>query len=152
MLKDSAETLLVDDAIEKVTRSITPDMPLYDVIDLMVRGPVGAVPVVGERSEVLGIISSGDALDQILRDSPSDESESAGEHLTARDVMTRSVLCVSEGQALIEAAHMMVNKKVEQLPVVREGVLIGMVTRGKVLRALHLGSTELPDRDADDES
>ncbi len=60
--------------------------------------------------------------------------------MTARDVMTRTVLCVSEGQPLIEAAHMMVHKGVEQLPVVREGELIGIVTRAKVLRALHLGA------------
>jgi CBS domain-containing protein len=45
---------------------------------------------------------------------------------------------VAEGQPLIEAAHMMVHKDVEQIPVAREGRLIGIVTRTKVLRALHL--------------
>ncbi|HSH75038.1 MAG TPA: CBS domain-containing protein, partial [Longimicrobiales bacterium] len=60
-----------------------------------------------------------------------------GDRLTARDIMTRTVLCVSEGQLLIEAAHMMVHKGVQQLPVVREGELIGMVTRSRVLRTLH---------------
>ena len=63
-----------------------------------------------------------------------------GDRLTAREVMTRTVLCVSKGQPLIEAAHMMVHKKVEQLPVVCDGELVGMVTRGKVLRALHQGT------------
>jgi signal-transduction protein with cAMP-binding, CBS, and nucleotidyltransferase domain len=65
------------------------------------------------------------------------DGASAEEPLTARDVMTRSVLCVAEGQPLIEAAHMMVHKDVEQIPVAREGRLIGIVTRAKVLRALH---------------
>ncbi len=51
--------------------------------------------------------------------------------------MTRSVLCVSEDQALTEAANMMVNRDVEQLPVVREGELVGFVTRDSILRALH---------------
>jgi CBS domain-containing protein len=51
--------------------------------------------------------------------------------------MTRSVLCVSEGQALVEAANMMVNRDVEQLPVVREGELVGFVTRDSILRALY---------------
>ena len=134
---EAADSLLVEDAIEEVLHSISPETPLHEVVDLMVRQQVGAVPVVSEESEVLGIISSGDALDQILRDSPSESSGPRDERLTARDVMTRTVLCVSEGQPLIEAAHMMVNKKVEQLPVVREGVLIGIVTRGEVLRALH---------------
>jgi signal-transduction protein with cAMP-binding, CBS, and nucleotidyltransferase domain len=57
--------------------------------------------------------------------------------LTARDVMTRAVMCVAEGQPLIEAAHMMVHRDVDQIPVARDGRLIGVVTRAKVLRALH---------------
>lgn len=135
-------SLLVDDAIEPVSHRLSPDTPLSEVIDLIVRRRVGAVPIVGERNEVLGIITSGDALDQMLRGSATEDGTS-GDELTARDVMTRTVLCVSEGQPLIEAAHMMVHKKVEQLPVVREGELVGMITRSKVLRALHLGTTEI---------
>jgi CBS domain-containing protein len=135
-------SLLVEDAIEPVSYRLSPSTLLSEVIDLIVRKRVGALPVVGERSEVLGIITSGDALDQMLRGSTKEDGVS-GDRLTARDVMTRTVLCVSEGQSLIEAAHMMVNKKVEQLPVVREGELIGMITRSRVLRALHTGTTEL---------
>jgi signal-transduction protein with cAMP-binding, CBS, and nucleotidyltransferase domain len=51
--------------------------------------------------------------------------------------MTRSVMCVSEGQPLIEAAHMMLHKDVDQIPVARDGRLVGIVTRANVLRALH---------------
>jgi len=141
MVENASEPLLVEDAIEPVSHRISPDTPLEDVVDLIVRRRVGAVPVVGERSEVLGIITTGDALDQVLRGSTTEDGMSGD--LTARDVMTRSVLCVSEGQPLFEAAHMMVHKRVEQLPVVRDGELIGMITRSKVLRALHLGTTEL---------
>ena len=138
--KDGGEPLLVEDAIEQVTHRVSPDTPLADVIDAIVRRHVGAVPVVGEGSEVLGIITSGDALDQMLRGNATDDAAHPGDRLTARDVMTRTVLCVSEGQRLIDAAHMMVHKKVEQLPVVRDGELVGMITRSKVLRALHLGT------------
>jgi len=136
------ESLLVEDALEPVSHRVSPDTPLADVIDIIVRRRVGAVPVVGESDEVLGIITSGDALDQMVRDAAKDDGV-AGD-LTARDVMTRTVLCVSEGQPLFEAAHMMVHKRVEQLPVVRDGELIGMITRSKVLRAMHLGTTDLP--------
>ena len=131
------EPLLVDDALEPVIHKVRPETTLAEVLDILVGKRVGAVPVVGERSEVLGIITSGDALDQLLRGSPSEDGSSAEQRLTARDIMTRTVLCVSEGQPLFEAAQMMVNKRVEQLPVTREGELIGIVTRSKVLRALH---------------
>lgn len=133
----SEQGLRVDDALEPVIHTVRPDTTLGEVLEIIVGKRVGAVPVVGERSEVLGIITSGDALDQMLRDSLADDGAGAEHQLTARDVMTRAVLCVSEGQPLFEAAQMMVNKRVEQLPVTREGELVGIVTRSKVLRALH---------------
>lgn len=132
-----SEELLVEHALEPTVHKVRPETSLSEVVDIMVKKRVGAVPVVGEGSEVLGIITSGDALDQIMRDAPGDDARPAEDRLTARDVMTRTVLCVAEGQPLTEAAQMMVNKRVEQLPVVREGVLVGMVTRSRVLRALH---------------
>jgi CBS domain-containing protein len=132
------EELLVDDALEAVDHRVRPETLLSEVVDLMVRQGVDAVPVVGERSEVLGMVTAGDALGQLMHDAESDSVLESDAALTARDVMTRTVLCVSEGQPLIEAAHMMVHKDVEQIPVAREGRLIGIVTRTKVLRALHL--------------
>jgi len=132
-----SEGLRVDDALEPVIFRVRPETTLGEILNTMVGNRVGAVPVVGERSEVLGIITSGDVLDQLLRDSPTDDSPPAVDRLTARDIMTRTVLCVAEGQALKDAARMMVNKGIEQLPVVREGELVGIVTRSKVLRALH---------------
>jgi CBS domain-containing protein len=132
------QSLLVEDALEAVDHRVRPDTPLSEVVDLMVRQEVDAVPVVGERSEVLGMVTAADALGQLMHADEMLAGSTVGEPLTARDVMTRSVLCVAEGQPLIEAAHMMVHKDVEQIPVAREGRLIGIVTRTRVLRALHL--------------
>ena len=50
--------------------------------------------------------------------------------------MTRTVMCISEEQSLIEAASIMVNRGVEQLPVIREGEMVGLLTRREVLRWL----------------
>lgn len=132
----------VEDAFEAVQYRVYPETPLSEVVDLMIRRAVRAIPVVGERYEVLGIITTGDALGHVLRDTPGDEQEgdSGREPLTARDVMTRAVLCVSESQPLLDAARMMVNRKVEQLPVVRDGELVGLITRDAILGALHTGS------------
>lgn len=146
-----SESKLVEDAFEAIQYRVYPETPFSEVVDLMLRRGARAVPVVGERYEVLGIITTGDALGRVLRDAPSDDSElDAGrEELTARDVMTRAVLCVSESQPLLDAARMMVNRKVEQLPVVRDGELVGLITKDAVLRVLHAGS---PDANNDNEN
>ncbi len=50
--------------------------------------------------------------------------------------MDRTVLCVSEDQALADVATMMLNRNVERFPVVREGALVGFLTRGDIVRRL----------------
>lgn len=131
--------LLVADALVPVKYRVYPDTPLDEVVDLMIRRGIHAVPVVGEGYEVLGILTSGDALEYLLRAGGRDREGPArkdGPKGATRDYMTRTVLCVSEGQALTEAGNMMVNRDVEQLPVVRDGELVGFVTRESILRAL----------------
>ncbi len=141
--------LLVSDALTPVSYRIYPDTPLLEVVDLIVRRGLRAVPVVGDRYEVLGVITVGDALEQLLSVIPrgrSLETEAEpgkpGASLRARDVMTRSVLCVSDDEPLIEAANMMVNRNVDELPVVRAGELVGFLTREAILRILFTGPPE----------
>jgi CBS domain-containing protein len=50
--------------------------------------------------------------------------------------MSRSVICVSEDQALAEVTAIMVSKDLERLPVTSEGKLTGFLTRGDILRKL----------------
>jgi len=53
-----------------------------------------------------------------------------------RDAMTRQVLCVAPEQPVAEVAALMSNKDVERVPVVREGRLVGFLTRGDIVRKL----------------
>lgn len=134
------DRLLVEDTLEPLRYRIYPETPMDEVVDLMVRRDLHAVPVVGENQEVLGIITGGDALAHLLPRRMTGDRRTGGEDVSpAREVMSRSVLCVSEDQSLVEAANMMINKDVEQLPVVREGELIGFLTRETVLRHLFGG-------------
>ena len=143
--------LRVEHAFDAVQYRVYPETPLTEVVDLMVRRTLHAIPVVGEQYEVLGIITTGDALDRVLREGPGEDGESREERgaLTARDVMTRAVLCVSETQPLLDAARMMVNRNVEQLPVVRDGERIGLITRDAVLGALHGSRDDQNEREDD---
>lgn len=128
--------LRVKHALTPLSYRIYPDTPLPEVMDLMVRRQVAAVPVVGEGLEVLGVITAGDILPHVLPASEGKGEAPEGMTPTARDVMTRTVLCVSEEEGLIEATRKMISRGVSQLPVVREGELIGFLERKTVMRAL----------------
>lgn len=135
-----SDRLRVDGVSSPVPHRVRADTSVGDVLDLMVRQSVHAVPVVGDADELLGIITVGDALRHLLPRRRLDGESGPAlevEGRTARDIMTRSVLCVAEDQALTDAAAMMVNRDIDELPVVREGALVGLLTKDSVLRALH---------------
>lgn len=123
--------------VRQVAGRVQPDTPVVEVFELMTRQGLHVVPVVGEDHQVLGVITSGDALSHLVpRTRSGEDPRTAVTGDLARDVMTRAVLCVSEDQALEDVAALMVNRDVEQLPVVREGEFVGFITRDGVLRAL----------------
>lgn len=128
----------VAEAVQPVRYRVYPETPVDELVDLMIRRGLHAVPVVGEGYEVLGIVTTGDALEHLLARTRSGGRADG----TARDLMTRAVLCVSEEQELREVAQLMVNRDVEQLPVVRDGQLVGFITRDSVLEALFAGAPD----------
>jgi CBS domain-containing protein len=132
--------LTVRDIMIHGVSSVTPNATVRDAVDLMLRRRLRAVPVVGEKQEVLGIISEWDImrglLPQIPRAGQESGAESVPESLRVKDIMTRSVLCISEELGLEEAANMMINKDVEQFPVTSEGKLSGFLTRSDIIRKL----------------
>lgn len=114
----------------------TPDAPVQEVLDLIAEHRLRAIPVVGADRQVLGMVTDRDLLRHFLPgvQRPADASAAAWSETRVRDVMSRSVICVSEDQALAEVTSMLVSKDIERLPVVHEGQLTGFLTRGDILR------------------
>jgi CBS domain-containing protein/mannitol/fructose-specific phosphotransferase system IIA component (Ntr-type) len=131
-----APRLTVRDVMTPRVHRVTPDQSVREVLDLVAEHRLRAVPVVGENREVLGMVTDRDLLRHFL---PGVQRPGDGDSLRdarVRDVMSRSVICVSEDQALADVASIMVSKDVERLPVTHEGELSGLLTRGDILRRL----------------
>jgi len=116
------------------------DTPVREAAREMVKWRVGALPVVEVDGRLVGMLSSRD----LVRDLLGSYLQGGGEkpaptkppRRTVRDVMTRQVLCVSPDEPLAEVASLMTNKDVERVPVVRDGLLVGFLTRGDIVRKL----------------
>jgi CBS domain-containing protein len=132
--------LTVRDIMSHSIYAVTPVTPVREALDLMVQRRLRALPVVGDKQEVLGIISEWDIMRGLLPHVPRAGQDTGAAavppSLRVKDIMTRSVLCVSEDLGLEEAANMMINKDVEQFPVTSEGKLTGFLTRGDIIRKL----------------
>lgn len=147
--------VLVGDVMRRRPRFVSPEASLGETARMMHRYHLQSIPVASDDGEVLGMVSNqellrlamprylkavsiADARDsgevRPVEDEPAEESDP--ESMRVREVMDRSVLCVSEDQPLADVASLMVDKNTDRFPVVRDGVLVGMLTRGGVVRLL----------------
>ena len=137
-----AEQLLVRDLMTDLPRTTTPDAPLRQAAAELIRTGLGALPVVDAEQRLLGLLSERELMQNLLNtDVLSDGSSRhpappSQSKKTVRDVMTRQVLCVAPEQPVAEVAALMSHKDVERVPVVREGRLVGLLTRGDIVRKL----------------
>ncbi len=132
--------LTVRDVMTPRVYRVSPDAPVREALQLISQHRLRAVPVVGEEREVLGMVTDRDLLRHLLpgvaRSGEGPDASAATRETRVREIMSRSVICVSEDQALAEVASIMVSKDLERLPVTSEGKLTGFLTRGDILRKL----------------
>jgi len=130
---------------EIMTRDVTtaaPGMSLADAADMLARRRLRAMPVIDDEGHVLGMLTDRLLISRLL---PGLERADAGAALAGsaragevRDIMERAVMCVKDDEPLANVVRLMLDKEIERFPVVREGQLVGFLTRGDIIRRLLL--------------
>jgi len=134
--------LTVRDIMTDRPKTIAPDTVLKEAAREMVRLGVGGLPVVDGDGLVVGMLGERELLRSLsgyLQGGRVDGPRAPGlpaARPTVRDAMTRQVLCVSPDEAIADVSSMMTNKDVDRVPVVRDGRIVGMLTRGDIVRKL----------------
>lgn len=124
------------EASDLMTRPVvttTADSPLMDAVVKLTEGGFAGLPVVDEERRVIGMITEVDAIRaaEEVRHAPS-----VPPSRTVGDVMNRPVEVVSPHTDVNDIAQRMLTDRVRSLPVVDNGVLVGIVSRRDVLRPL----------------
>jgi CBS-domain-containing membrane protein len=123
-----------------------PMTPFRELVELLGRRRISALPVVDDAGTLLGIVSEADLLVKEGYPRGGDDAgvieslrhwrrfdKAAG--VQAADVMTRRVVTVPLGTEIATAARLMVRLGLRRLPVVDDrGRLAGIVTRGDLLK------------------
>ena len=136
------EQLTVRDVMSDHPRTVLAETPLKEAARMLVRAGLGALPVIDEERRVLGMVSEREVIRHLLTTQVFSGADvrAAGTpgiaSRTVRDVMSRQVMCVAPEQPIAEVASLMSNKDVDRVPVVREGQLVGFLTRGDIVRKL----------------
>jgi CBS domain-containing protein len=140
-------TMRVDQLMTKDVITVSPETPLRDVAVLLVEKGISGVPVVA-GDELLGVVSEADLLvkeagpgarpsrmlDWLVLPDYTEREAKFGAH-TAGEAMTSPALTIPEYASVATAAARMSEERVNRLPVVKDGKLIGILTRADVIRA-----------------
>lgn len=122
-MKDlKAKDLMVKDLI-----TIGPDEKIALADLIMTRNSIGGLPVV-ENGKLVGIITQRDIM--LARN-----YEIGG--LSARDLMSRDPITVTPEAGLKEILKIMIENKIERVPVTENGRLLGMIVHGRILKAVY---------------
>ena len=109
-------------------KTVLEDTPIFEASRRMELTGHTAFPVIDERGNLVGMISRKDL-------------DKAGHHglghAPVKGFMTRVLISVEEEASLQEIQALMTENAIGRVPVVREGKVVGIVTRKDLIRALH---------------
>jgi CBS domain-containing protein len=133
--------LTVRDLMSREVHSVSPEMLLSEALGVMVRHRRRGVPVVSDNGEVLGMVTEREVLQHFLPQvlgggARLEEGPAPVRDVEVRDVMQRSVMCLSENQLISELVGTMLAEQVSQFPVVKEGKVVGFLSRSDIIRKL----------------
>ena len=146
--------LTAKDIMTNKVISVTPDTSIEELSSILVKNEISGVPVVDDSGLLYGIVTENDLisqnkrlhiptvvsfLDAAIYLESSKKFEQDVKRLTAtkvKEICTRKVVTISEDISLVDIATLMAEKKVQLLPVVKAGKVIGIVGKRDMVKAV----------------
>ena len=139
-------------AREVMTRrvvSVTANTPIRDIAQILLKNHISAVPILDYTGAPIGMVSEGDLIGRLnaqrewwlalLAEGESLSSDFLSEfrhrpERVASEVMSKPVITVSEDTDTAEIARLLATHRIKRVPVVRDGRVVGIVSRENLLR------------------
>ena len=145
--------MLARDVMTTNVITVGPDMSVRDLAAMLSERGISGAPVVDPSGRMVGIVSEGDLLHraELGTEKHSERRHSWWlEHYASglaqdyvkshgravRDIMTRNVTTVTEDTSLADIAMELETKRLKRVPVMRDGKIVGIISRSNLVRAL----------------
>jgi CBS domain-containing protein len=138
--------------------TVKPSSSVKEVATTLLERRISAVPVVDDQGKLVGIISEGDLMHRSEAGTERQRSwwllgwtgdeTLAAEYVKAHarkvaDVMTRNVITASPETPLHEIAALLERNSIKRVPIVKDGQLVGIVSRANLIQAVASTRKEL---------
>lgn len=151
------------DVMTKTVITGKPDTTIEEAAELMLRHQISAIPILDGENKIVGMVSEGDLLRRVegAKDQPRSwwlsvfsgsktnvESfvQDRGKHL--KNIMTKQLTVVTPETPVGQIAQLLERKHIKRVPVVKDGNLMGIVSRANLLQALAMQPVLHIDSDA----
>ena len=126
---------------------------------ILLNNHISGAPVLGEKGELVGIVSEGDLMRRPETGTAkppswwleliSSERSLASEYIKSHsrkvvDVMSRNVVTASPDTPLGDIAALLERNRIKRVPIVEGGKIVGIVSRANILQALASATKKLP--------
>lgn len=145
------------DIMTRQVITIDPDSTVTEAAQRMLQNRISGLPVCDASGRLIGIISEGDLLRRaetgtvrraswwlaMLAGAPTQAQDYAKSHgRRVRDAMSTNLVTVGEDAPVEEVVRRMESHRIKRVPVVRDGRLVGIISRANLL---HVLATIAPD-------
>jgi CBS domain-containing protein len=149
--------LQVEDVMTSPAVTVEPAATVKEIAEILIRHDIRAVPVVDIGDVLVGLVSEADV---ICRECPTARRHTLGafvdrllghehdwaekaEGITAGEIMTTPVIFCAPSDLVAVAARRMLVEDVRMMPVVKDGQLVGVLSRHDILRVFDRPDTEI---------
>ncbi|WP_436515382.1 CBS domain-containing protein [Ekhidna sp. To15] len=129
----ATQALKVEDYMARKLITFKPDQPMHEVVDALMKYKISGGPVVNDDGELVGVISEGDCLKEVVKGKYDNMPIFTG---LVEEHMAQNVITVNPDMNIFEAAKMFLEKRLRRFPVIYEGKLIGQISQKDVMKAV----------------
>ncbi len=109
--------------------SVDAEQPVLEAIQIMADRRVGALPVM-RAGELVGVVSERDYARKVILLGRSSAETAVWQ------IMSSPVITVGPGETVRHCMEIMTERRIRHLPVVEDGVTVGMISIGDLVRAV----------------
>ncbi len=131
--KATDQAILAKDFMTKKLITFSPEQPLNEIIQILIKKNISGGPVIDKNGKLIGVISEGDCLKQVVRGKYNNSPEIMG---VVQDYMTADPVTVGPNENIFEIARLFLKLRLRRFPVLDNGKLVGQISQRDVMAAI----------------
>jgi len=124
------------DVMSDGVMSVNARATLLEAARLLVNAGVSAMPVIDDQGTMVGILSEADLIRGIAAQADPGKAIADAKARHVAEIMIKDVVTAGEETNLSDIASLMLSRSIKRVPILRDGSVVGVVSRVDILQAL----------------